>query len=128
MAEFSMYNPNPKHKIVGDCTVRAISKALNQDWETTYVGLCSKGFQMGDMPSADRVWGAYLRQNGFHRYVIPNECPDCYTVWDFATDNPEGTYVLSLDRHVVCVKDGTIYDSWESCDETPFFYWTREDY
>ena len=29
------YNPNPKGACVGDCTVRAISKALNQSWEDT---------------------------------------------------------------------------------------------
>ena len=33
---FEGYNPNPKGKNVDDCTVRAMSKALDQDWETTY--------------------------------------------------------------------------------------------
>lgn len=127
MRRFLPYNPNPKNKIVGDCTVRAISKAMNQDWETTYTGLCVQGFIMKDMPSANRVWGAYLRKHGFKRYAIPEECSDCYTVYDFAYDNPYGTYVLALDKHVVCVKNGTVFDSWESGNETPFFYWTRED-
>lgn len=125
MAEFASYNPNPENKIVGDCTVRALTKALGQDWETVYTGLCAQGFLMGDMPSANRVWGTYLRKHGFRRYLIPDECPDCYTVYDFADDHPYGTYVLALDHHVVCVKDGTIFDSWESGNEIPLFYWTR---
>lgn len=29
---YTHYNPNPAQKSVGDCTVRAISKALDQSW------------------------------------------------------------------------------------------------
>ena len=36
---YRYYNINPKNKTVGDCTVRAISKAMGQDWETTYDGV-----------------------------------------------------------------------------------------
>lgn len=27
------YNENPNYKSVGDCTIRAISKVLNQSWD-----------------------------------------------------------------------------------------------
>lgn len=47
------YNPNPCGRNAGDCTVRAISKALNQDWGTTYAGLTAYGFIRSDMPSGD---------------------------------------------------------------------------
>ena len=33
---YKYYNPNPEHKLVGDCVVRAISKLTNSDWDTTY--------------------------------------------------------------------------------------------
>ena len=53
------YNPNPvAGQRVGDCTVRAISKATDQDWETTYAGLTAYGFMLCDMPNANWVWGA----------------------------------------------------------------------
>lgn len=48
------YNPNPYHKSVGDCAVRAISKALGQDWEQTYVWLSVVGFCTGDMADGDQ--------------------------------------------------------------------------
>ena len=54
------YNPNPTGKNVGDCTVRAITKALEQDWDKTYIELSVYGLMLGDMPSANAVWGAYL--------------------------------------------------------------------
>ena len=55
---FSFYNPNPTGKNVGDCAVRALSKALGQDWLVTYLGICIQGALAGDMPSANAVWGA----------------------------------------------------------------------
>ena len=106
--------------------MRAIAKATGQSWDETYVGLCVQGLAMGDMPSANSVWGAYLRQRGFIRNVIPNTCPDCYTVAEFAKDHPQGVYVLALSGHVVCVEDGTIFDTWNSENEVPLYCWSKE--
>lgn len=123
---FIKYNANPVHKRVGDCTVRAISKALNQEWEKTYTDIALMGFMLCDMPSANHVWGSYLRHKGFSCSVIPNNSFDSYTVSDFAEDNPQGTYILAISGHVVCVIDGDWYDTWNSAEEIPLYYWKRE--
>ncbi len=124
---FSYYNPNPAGKSVGDCTVRAIAKALDRSWEEVYTGLALKGFCLGDMPNADSVWGPYLREQGWTRHLISDTCPECYAVRDFAQDNPKGTFILSMPgRHVLCVQDGTVFDSWDSGGEVPVYYWTKE--
>lgn len=34
MPVWVFYNPSPVGRSVGDCSVRAIAKALNIDWET----------------------------------------------------------------------------------------------
>jgi len=45
----------------------------------------------------------------------------------FAEEHPEGTYILSMPgRHVVTVVDGAYYDSWDSGEECPVYYWTKE--
>ena len=119
------WNNNPVSRRVGDCSVRAISKALDVDWETAYAMIVSNGFAMGDMPSSNSVWGAVLRQNGFKKQAIPNSCPDCYTFADFARDNPRGTFVLGTGSHVATVVDGNLYDSWNSSDEIPVFVWYK---
>lgn len=119
------YNPNPTGRSVEDCSVRALTIALDTDWETAYELMSDNGLAMGDMPHADSVWGAVLRQNGYYRKTIPNTCPDCYTIGDFASDNPRGTYVLGTGRHVVAVKDGDIYDAWNSSNEIPIYVWYR---
>lgn len=80
-----------------------------------------------DMPSANAVWGAYLKSKGFERNIVPNTCPDCYSVQEFCKDHPNGTFVVALSGHVVTVKDGKLYDTWDSRDEIPIYYWSRKD-
>lgn len=121
------YQINPTGRNVGDCTVRAVAKALNVDWETAYARIALAGFLMGDMPSSDSVWGAVLRQNGFYRETVPNTCPDCYTAEDFCQEHPEGTYVLGFGGHVATVEDGILYDSWDSTNEIPIYYWRKDE-
>ena len=121
------YNPKPTGARVGDCTVRAISKATGEDWARTFCGLCAEGMRLCDMPSANHVWGAYLRRRGFRRHALPDACPDCYTVADFCREHPSGVYVLAISGHVVCVQDGDYYDSWDSGAEAPAYYWQKEE-
>lgn len=122
---YTYYNPNPVGKNVGDCAVRAVSKALDVSWETAYTLLTANGFTLSDMPSADSVINATLRQKGFKKAVIQNTCPDCYTAGDFARDNPYGVFVLKLNDHVVSVVNGKIFDSWNSSMEVPSYYWYK---
>lgn len=117
------YNPNPSKSRVGDCTVRAICKATGKTWEQVHIALCAYGFMRCDMPSANHVWGAYLRSQGFRRFIIDDDC----TVVDFCREHPQGTYILAIDGHVVCAADGFYYDSWDSGQEIPVYYWTRGD-
>lgn len=119
------YNPNPVGRMVGDCSVRAVAKALNTDWETAYAKMTANGFLMGDMPSSDSVWGAVLRQNGFSRATL--DCTDCYTVGEFAKDHPHGTFVLGTGTHTVCIVNGAVYDSWDSSSEPFSYFWYRKD-
>lgn len=126
MGVFQSFNPNPRAEKVGDCAVRAIAKALEIGWYQSYVELVNEGLTQCDMPSANNVWGAVLRRHGFQRAAIPAECPDCYTVGDFIRQHPEGTYVVALKNHVVTVVDGVLYDTWNSMDENPIYFWRRE--
>lgn len=125
MSRWIKYNPNPAKNNVGDCTVRAISKALSQDWDQTYAGLTAYGYMLSDMPSANHVWGAYLRRNGFIRHIVDDKNCDIYTVNDFCVDNPHGVYVLAVSGHVVCAVNGYYYDTWDSGNEIPIYFWTR---
>ncbi len=121
------YNPNPTGRRVGDCAIRAVSKALDTDWETAYSMIVTNGYLMGDMPSSDSVWGSVLRQHGFYRSAISNTCPDCYTAADFCRDHPKGVFVLGFGGHTATIQDGILYDSWNSSQEIPQYFWYRKE-
>lgn len=43
------YNPNPLGNLVGDCTIRALTLALNKDWDKTYLAVSTQGYEMKDL-------------------------------------------------------------------------------
>ena len=120
-------NPNPLGSYVGDCVIRALSIARNQSWSDTYIGVCIHGFMLCDMPSSNHVWGDLLKSEGYHSHLIPETCPTCYTIRDFCNDHPSGTYIVGTGSHVLSIIDGDYYDSWDSGDEHPTYYWTKEE-
>lgn len=124
---YRFYNPNPSGKFKEDCIIRAITKLENLSWNDVYIKICLIGFYEKEMPSVNRVWRQYLIKLGYHRHIIPNTCPDCYTVQDFCKEHSIGKYLLVTDGHVVTVIDGDYYDAFDSGDEIPIYYWCKED-
>ena len=120
------FNNNPKNHRVGDCAVRAVSKAIGKDWQDAYIGLCAEGLALKDMPSANYVWGMYLKKYGFEERMISSICPNCVTVAQFAKEHPKGRFVLACQNHTVCCIDGNFYDSWDSSDEIILYYYKKE--
>lgn len=123
---FVAFNSNPMNKRVGDCVIRAISFVTDRTWDDTYLELLTKGYVMKDMPSSNNVWTAYLKDLGFKRHIIPDTCPECYRVKDFVNAHKKGTYILATGTHVIAVKDGNFYDTWDSGDEIPIYYFEKE--
>lgn len=135
------YNANPLgNNDSVDCTVRAISLALNVSWYSVYDDLAYFGRFMGDMPSANRVWKSYLKSMGFKEEQVENTCPACQTVLRFAQQHPQGVYVLSTceyqvangtriatGSHVVTVIDGDYVDIFDSGLDVPLSYFCIRD-
>lgn len=125
---FIYYNPNPDKKTVGDCVIRALTLAFpdHNSWENIYADLTMLGHFEHDMPNSNSVWGLYLTMNGYVREIIPDTCPDCYTINDFANEHPYGTYILATGSHVVGVVNGNYYDTSDSGREVPIYYFRKE--
>lgn len=120
------YNPNPDNKSVGDCTVRALTILFDDIWDNVYADLTMQGSFLHDMPSANAVWGEYLKLNGFTKHTIPDTCPSCYTIRQFAYEHPYGAYLLETGQHVVAVIDGDYFDTSDTGNEVPIYYWRKE--
>ena len=119
---FESYNPNPYGEKRGGLhcpgPVESIGAGLVYDllWD-----MCGGGALRGTCPRPTPPGGAYLRRKGFHRELAPEDI----TVAEFAAGYPQGTYILALSSHVVCVRDGTLYDSWHSENEIVLYYWMK---
>lgn len=124
---FRFYNPNPNKLIVGDCVIRAVSRLLEEDWDATYARISLQGFVMKDMPSSNGVWGQCLLDNKFEPVmsICQYRNPPC-TVRSFVEDHPTGRFLLFIGGHVVTVVNGDYYDTWDSGDEVPLFYWKEK--
>lgn len=121
-------NVNPNGNKVGDCVIRAISTVVGKSWQEVYIELCIQGYLMSDLPSSNAVWGAYLKNKGFAREFVRDDCPDCYTISDFAEEHPIGRYVVGTGTHATAVIDGQIFDGWDCRSEQPiYFYYKQED-
>lgn len=123
---FIYYNPNPKGKHVTDCTIRAICRLENLTWLEAFdkvTDICRENY---DMPSSDKMWGKFLSMRGYRRHMIPDTCPDCYTVRDFCIDHPVGSYLLKTSGHVIAIVNGDYYDTFDSGDKSPIYYYKKE--
>ena len=62
------YNPNPERNHVGDCVIRALTKALDMSWDDAYITLMVHAYKQKDMPSSNSVWGSLLTSYGYNSY------------------------------------------------------------
>lgn len=120
-------NPNPRRKHVSDCVIRALAIALKKRWYDVYDDLYVVGRVEANVSCDNEVWGLYLRMNGFEPFLLPQSCPRCTTIREFTRYYPKGTYVIGTGSHAVAIVDGDYYDSWDSGNEVPSFFWRMPD-
>ena len=126
MSTWIKYNANPSQNNTDDCAVRAVAVALDVDWDTAFDLIAENAKYMHQMMHRNVAWWSVLRQHGFRRAIIPNTCPDCYSVDDFCRDHPYGVFLLGFYDHVAIIVDGRVIDSFDSRDLIPIYYWYLE--
>lgn len=116
-------NPNPAKKQVPDCVIRAICIAFHKPWLEVFDELSALARSEFSVPVDDNIWGEYLYLHGFSQFLLPHECPRCITIKQFCSLYPKGVYIIGTGSHAVTVIDGNYYDSWDSGNEIPTFFW-----
>ena len=105
--------------------MRAIAVATGKSWLEVYDDLYRVGRMVFDMENSNDVWGLYLYLLGFQPFLLPESCPQCVTVKEFCRYFPHGRYIIGTGSHAVAVIDGDYYDSWQSGNEIPVYYWEK---
>ena len=124
MLLFVKYQPN-KHRC-GDCVVRALTKAENLTWIEAYDVLCNVGRRLQCMPNDKATYEDLLKTLGYKKISIkPVKGSTRGTVQEWAEKHPTGTFVLSVSNHLVCVKDGHYYDSWDCGFKSLYTVWEK---
>ena len=118
-------NRNPLNKRTGDCVIRAISKAMNMSWDDVAIDLSMMMVTEKEIVSSNALWGEYLMLNGFRRGILPDTCPNCFTLQDFCMDYPIGTFVVATGSHVIAVINGDYFDTFDSGDEVVTYYFEK---
>lgn len=106
--------------------IRAIAVATNQSWLDVYDELFLYGREEFDMPSSNTTWGLMLYDMGFEPFVLPDACPECVTVREFARMFPVGRYIVGTGDHAVAVIDGNWIDTFDSGELVPSYFFVVE--
>lgn len=128
---FVYYQPNDKDlkDKVGDCQVRALSKALNMTWLEVFdltIPICRE-LQTYTIFACDlQKTKSAMEKLGFTYTGVSNKRGATRpTVDSFAKEHPTGTYILKVANHVVACVDGKYYDTWDSGDCSMYGYYTK---
>ena len=114
------YNPNPKSRNIGDCTLRSYCAAFDITWKEAFDIASKIAKQESSMIQyvSDKVltdhFGCVVDEK-YNKKVVKSK--DRITVNEFAMSHPYGTYILHVRQHQVTVINGEYWDSWDSGDK-----------
>jgi len=114
----------------GDCTIRALSKALNISWLEAFdltIPYCRKYQIPNVFFTSKKIEMEVMKDLGFEYYGISNKKGTKRpTVKEFASSHKEGTYILNVANHEVACVDGKYYDTWDSGFKSLYGYYERK--
>lgn len=129
---FVYYQPNKKDlkDKVGDCQIRALTKALNITWLEAFdliTPICREQ-QVMDIFSCDlkKTVEAMAKLGFVYTGVSNKKGTKRPTVDSFAKTHKTGTYIATVAHHVVAVVDGKYYDTWDCGDCSLYGYYEKE--
>lgn len=123
MMSYVKFNNHPKGLVTTDCVVRAISKAFNKDYLETRREL-NKTKRELNFVSYKETKFIYKYLEDCKRIIIKAEKgKPRIKGYDFIDLYPKGTYILKMAGHITVVKDGVLYDLWDSRYRSVYTAW-----
>jgi hypothetical protein len=100
--------PNAE-KRAGDCVIRSIAIATQQDYKKVWNDLFSIALETGNFPNTDIVCVTYLERQGWERIKFGKKLVRLNSKFI----PKDKTIICHVRRHWVAMIDGTIYDTWD---------------
>ena len=133
MKRYVYYQPNAKdiNDKYGDCTVRALTKALDCTWLEAFdkmIPICreeqvSNVFDCG-ITTRKRI----LDKMGFdYTGISVKSGKSRPTVAEFAEKHRKGRFILNIAHHEVACVDGKYYDTWDCGHMSLYGYFTLRE-
>lgn len=114
---YKYYNANSKGNFVNDCVIRAISLAEGKTWNETYEEL-SRIAQRNGIILDDVNFVEPLLDNRYKRVCCRNKY-----VGEFSDEHPRGIYLITMQGHITCCINGTIYDTFDCRNRKMWCAW-----
>lgn len=124
---FMYYQPNEKDlkDNIGDCVIRALSKAECKSWVEVFDELIPIAREKQCMPNGKPCYVEYLSRIGYQYTGVSNKRGTKRpTVSSFALSHKQGVYIAIVANHLVAIVDGHFYDTWDSGQKCLYGYWT----
>ncbi len=122
---FKRSNPHPEGKNRGDCIIRALVHAFDEDYKEMRKKVNRKkreyGFEKYNNPE---FFPKLMKDLGYERLIIkvkPNT--PRLRAETFIKEYGKGTFIVKMAAHVACIKDGYLLDSWNSSDKAIYTAW-----
>lgn len=133
MKRYVYYQPNAKDikDKFGDCTIRALSKALNCTWLEAFdrmIPFCREA-QVSNIFDCDiKTRKGIMERLGFdYTGISVSDGKERPTVAKFAEKHRSGTFILNVAHHEVACVDGKYYDTWDSGRKSLYGYFTLRE-
>ena len=114
---YKYYNANALNRYEDDCVIRAISCATGKSWDYVYNYL-------SDIAQYE---GTLLDKREFVRNYLDRTYKRLYNVYgsvgEVSAMFPNSTLLITMRGHIVCSKNGIIYDTFDCRDREAESVW-----
>ena len=114
---FQHYNANAVNRYTDDCVVRAISCATNKSWDHVYDYLSDIAQHEGTLLDKREFVKNYLDRTYQRLYNLHG------TVGEISGMFPLNTLLITMSGHIVCSKNGVVYDTFDCRDREVEYVW-----
>lgn len=146
---FHYHNENPKNRITGDCTFRAIAQVTGKTWQQVVMEMADMSVRTGYAINDKKGIETYLKEQGFTKCKQPRKYDHtkytgkefCKVLQLFGKDpatygNEIGDGIISAPRivasigghHLTAIINGKVNDIWDCTDKSIGNYWFNCNY